>query len=72
MKTIYFPKIQAESQADVIRGGVASVCNSFDGVTYMGKIYREKFTTVRPKNWGSVDVKTLHHIPDGGFCWNLV
>lgn len=70
--TIYFPSIDAEATADVTRGGTASVCHSWDGNAYIGKINRVKFTTVKPKRWNERMPTVLKHIPDGGFCYEFV
>ena len=70
--TIYFESINAEAMADVKRGGTASVCYAYNGQAYIGKIDRVKFTTVKPKNWNEREIDVLHHIPAGGFCYQIL
>lgn len=73
---IYFPDLDAEAtiDAELRRGGTASVCSAWDGSAYFGKITRVKFTTRKPKGWDDDfrEIRTLHHIPTGGFCFFLV
>lgn len=72
MKTIYFDSINAESTADVKRGGTASVCYAWDGNAYIGKVSQVKFTTVKPNRWDERMPDVLEHIPEGGFCYKFV
>ena len=72
MKTIYFPAISAyATNVDVTRGAHADVCHGFqkmDGA-YIGRIDREKFTTVQPKNFMYAEYALLTQVPKGGFCY---
>lgn len=71
---IYFPSINAEAivDADLKRGGTASVCDSWDGEAYFGRVRQVKFTTVRPAKWdGYFEIDALKHIPNGGFAYRV-
>lgn len=74
--TIYFPSIKAQAtiDADIKRGGTASVCHAHNGEAYIGKTSRVKFTTVEPKtrDWKESDIDVLKHIPAGGFCYEII
>lgn len=71
--TIYFPSINAEAtiSVDLKRGATAQVCAAYDGSAYFGKISRVKFTTVKPRDWSLREIDVLHHIPAGGFCYEI-
>lgn len=68
---IYFPDLNAEANLDVElkRGGKADVCNTWDGSAYIGRITRQRFTVREPKGWDCREIRTLHHIPVGGFAF---
>lgn len=71
---IYFDTLNAEAMlpSDIQRGGTASVVDMWDGHAYIGRHQRVKFSTVQPAKWhGYRDIRTLHHIKDGGFAFDV-